>query len=147
MFPQKGAVTAPTTPTTPKAGTRPVTTPTAPAKKQYPAGTLYYLDPKTRMYMVALPIGAGLGCVGGDCMMGLGQYVLFPGGWGALGADATHTPPTPTAEQPGAPAQQTTKDVVEKASGTTPFWKKWWFWTAVGGGTLALGTGTYFVLR
>jgi hypothetical protein len=146
MFPQKGAVTAPTA-VVPKAGTQATTTAAPTKKKQYPAGTLYYFDPKARMFMVSLPIGAGLGCVGGDCMMGLGQYAMFPGGWGALGADVTNQPPTPVAEEPTSPAVATTKAVVEKASGTTPFYKKWWFWTAAGAGALALGGGGYFLLR
>lgn len=140
MFPQKGAVTPTATAVAPKAGTQATTT--APPKKAYPAGTLFYFDPKARMYMVSLPIGAGLGCVGGNCMMGLGQYALYQ-----LGADVTNQPPTPTAEKPEAPAVETTKAEVEKASGTTPIYKKWWFWTAVGGGALALGGGGYFLLR
>ncbi|MBU1241322.1 hypothetical protein KJ865_16535, partial [Myxococcota bacterium] len=30
---------------------------------------------------------------------------------------------------------------------TTPFYKTWWFWTAVGVGVSALGGGTYLLLK
>jgi len=148
LFPTtKGTVTAPSSTTVPAAGTQATMTPTAPVKKAYPAGTLYYFDSKKGTWMVSLPIGTALGCVGGNCMMGLGQYALFPGGWGALGGDVTNQPATPVAEQPSAPAVQTTQAAVEKASGTTPIYKKWWFWTAIGGGALALTGGGYLILR
>lgn len=29
----------------------------------------------------------------------------------------------------------------------TPFWKKWWFWALVAGGTVVVGTGMYYALR
>jgi hypothetical protein len=41
-------------------------------------------------------------------------------------------------------------EVTEKAGkkATTPFYKTWWFWAAVGGGTLVLGgTATYFIRK
>jgi hypothetical protein len=113
-------------------------------KKSYPIGTLYYYIPETGMYMVSLPLSAK----------------SLEGAFGAFGEDGvTNLPPEPTPVKPELPAQETTKEVVEKASGispvvlieppqpSTPMWKKWQFWAAVSGGVVVLGTGGYFILR
>lgn len=61
------------------------------------------------------------------------------------GLGETHTEVGAGAE----PAAGVTQ-VTEKAgkSATTPIYKKWWFWAAIGGGTLAIGgTATYFIRK
>ena len=60
------------------------------------------------------------------------------------GISATHT-----VAGGGASPDPGATTVTEKAGkkATAPFYKKWWFWLAVAGGTAALGTGAYLIFR
>lgn len=116
--------------------------PVAPAVATYPPGTVYAWSPALQAYRIAVPATgavAGLGvmdacgsCIFGDC--GLGQADMFNE------VAPTKTPPAP-------PAVQVPESELDKKVKGAPIWKKWWFWTAIGGGTLVLGTGGYFLFR
>ena len=71
-------------------------------------------------------------CVFGDC------------GLGATTAPFTEVAPTATPPAGGTP---TTESDLEKKTGTAPFYKKWPFWAAVGGGVAVIGTGTALLVR
>lgn len=63
--------------------------------------------------------------------------------WGAgLGGDLVVAGSSATQ-----PAGVTVIAESEGESRSTPIYKKWWFWAAIGGGLLATGTATYFVVR
>jgi hypothetical protein len=123
-----------------KAGTTAV--PAAAASATVP-GTIYAWSPKLGRYRVAVPrqYGGGFGimetglmgdCVFGDC------------GLGATAAPYTETAPVAT---PPAGGTSTTESDLEKKTGTAPFYKKWPFWAAVGGGVAVIGTGTALLMR
>jgi hypothetical protein len=107
----------------------------------FPAGTLYAWSKKIGKYIVAIPKTSGLGSVG---IMGTFGNCIF--GDCGLGATATHTLVAPMSAPPpgGTP---TTETKVEAATGTLPIYKKWWFWTAIGGGVAVAGTGTALIMR
>lgn len=95
--------------------------------QQLPAGTIHYQDVATGVFRVAVPIAATLG--------GFGQATYI---------EAGTTQADPTAQ--GSTA--VTKEAYEEATGTKrAFWKKWWFWAAIGGGVSVLGAGTFVVIR
>jgi len=117
------------------------TTPSA-GQQTYPTGTIYAFSSKMGRYRIAIPkvYGGGLGiqqdgvfgdCVFGDC---------------GLGATATMTEVAP-ATTPPAGGTPTTETELEKRTGTLPLYKKWQFWTAIGGGVAVIGTGTALLMR
>jgi len=64
------------------------------------------------------------------------QQTMQPGlGFSGFGAFGANDPNVTVVEE---------KDI---DAGITPFYKKWWFWAAVGGGVAVLGTGTYLIVR
>jgi len=64
------------------------------------------------------------------------QQTMQPGlGFSGFGAFGASDPNVTVVEE---------KDI---DAGITPFYKKWWFWAAVGGGVAVLGTGTYLIVR
>jgi hypothetical protein len=88
----------------------------------YPAGTIYTASSKQPgMYRIGVPraMTAGLG--------------------NALGSTAPYQEVTASATPP-ANATQVDESTFDKQTGTQPFYKKIWFWAAVGGGVLATGT-------
>jgi hypothetical protein len=109
------------------------------ASQSYPAGTIYAFSQKLGRYRIAIPNPggvAGLGvqtavgnCIFGDC---------------GFGAAYTEVAPSTTAPANGVP---TTETELEKRAGALPLYKKWQFWTAIGGGVAIVGTGAALLIR
>jgi hypothetical protein len=88
----------------------------------YPAGTIYTASSKQAgMYRIGVPraVTAGFG--------------------NALGSTSPFVEVTASATPP-ANGTQVDESTFDKQTGTQPFYKKAWFWAAVGGGVLATGT-------
>jgi hypothetical protein len=88
----------------------------------YPTGTIYAASSKQPgMYRIGVPRAA---------TAGFGY---------ALGSTSPFVEVTASATPP-ANGTQVDESTFDKQTGTTPFYKKTWFWAAVGGGVLATGT-------
>ena len=154
MFPKKT-----TTQTQKTTGTTPTK---KPAAKKYPAGSITWKN-KMGVWVIAIPkgtmlSGSGLGALVHGFGLGDGQLGALVHGFGLGSSDVgfiypqigdpglgeTHTVVGTSATQPTG-----VQVVTEKAgkSATTPIYKKWWFWAAIGGGVVTLGTGGYFLFR
>lgn len=97
-----------------------------PTTASYPPGTITAFSSSTNMWRVAVPsVAAGLGM---------------------FGAAAAFTEIAPVAAPP-AGATQVSEAQLLKQTGQLPFYKKWQFWAAVGGGVAVVGTGTALLFR
>jgi len=97
-----------------------------PATTSYPVGTITAFSASTNMWRVAVPtVAAGLGMIG-------------------EAAPYTEIAPVPA---PPPEATQVSEAQLEKQTNQLPFYKKWQFWAAVGGGLAVVGTGTALLFR
>jgi len=97
----------------------------------YPSGSLTAWSEKLGKWRVAIPVGT--------------KAEIDTAKASEPGEEPTHEELTPRINQPGG-AEVVEESKIDDVTGQTPFYKKWWFWAAVGG-VVVLGAGAYYLVQ
>ncbi len=124
---------------TPGAGSTPPPSTQLLTPTTMPAGSITAYSPSRGVWRAAVPKSTlGVADGGGRCLYG----ACFGDGYTEV-AGLTQA----QKDQLTSIITTTEADFEKKVGASGPFYATWWFWTAVGGGVLVLGTGTYLLLR